>query len=142
MTVAGVSDRPPARSAAIGRPAASKNATAPVVRSTSTRSFAVAIVALRSVFVSFQAGGVHFLGAAISDGRVKNASSLANATRTMSSAQTSIRRRPPATENVGKRESAESAAPTGGRRTGLAHPTASAAATTSPRNDARRITAP
>ena len=59
------------------------------------------MVAFRSVFVSFQADGVHFFGAAISDGRVKNASSFANATRTMSSAQTSMRRRPPAIENVG-----------------------------------------
>ena len=95
-------DLPPARSARIGRPPASANDTAPVVRSTFTRSRAVAIVATSSVFVSFQAGVVQRFGAAISDGRAKNASSGANATRTTSSVQTSMRRRPPATTNVGE----------------------------------------
>ena len=101
MTVAGTIDRPPGRSATIGRPAASRNDTAPVPRSTSTRSFGVAMVAVLSVFVSFQADAVQRFGAAISDGRAKNASSFAKATRTMSSAQTSTRRRPPATAKVG-----------------------------------------
>jgi hypothetical protein len=100
MTVARISARPPGRSDSMGRPAASAKVTAPVVRSIVTGSFAVAMVAAFSVCDWFQGGDVHRRGDAISDGRTKNPSSVAKATRTMSSAQISTRRRPPATVNV------------------------------------------
>jgi hypothetical protein len=96
-----------------------------------TRSFAVAIVAAFSVAVSFHVGGTHCLGAAISDGRAKNASSFANATRMTSSAHASIRSRPPATESVARPSSADE---DGDGPGGLPHP---AAATTAPKSRAQ-----
>ena len=86
--MAGVIVLPSPRSANIGWPAASKNETAPVSRSTRTASFAVVIVASVAVLFSFQSAfdpGFHVTERLLC---VKNARSFPSTTRMMPSEQT------------------------------------------------------
>ncbi len=73
----------------IGRPAESRNRTAPVARETRTRSVAVLTVTASGVVATDHVAPPQRFGAATSDARSKNARSGAYAIRMTSSVQTS-----------------------------------------------------
>ena len=87
--MAGMTVRPPSFSSRIGAPAASKNVTRPVPRSTRARSLAVASVAVPGVLRDLELGAVATLGRRPQALAREERGSLAYATRTTSAAQTS-----------------------------------------------------